>query len=223
MEQPHCKDKAIFKTSLLFGRGPLHCTVWSIFKDHPTIPFSAILVSRSSQLQQGRLDRVGWCIIVAGCGETLQQYKLQVLKNVGPSLTVIGSDMQSLKHVWWYHIWHVDKAILHLTFMGSYGFSTKPKILLHSKKKKSDYLYFYMKIRFCFFFKFYRNFSVRLLLLFFFYLSGQLFFSIQFGDRNYNKTYTLPLKVKWPYPNKKCWFIIYSVSLGPFRNKVGLI
>lgn len=111
----------------------------------------------------------------------------------------------------------------HLTFMGSYGFSTKPKILLHSKKKKSDYLYFYMKIRFCFFFKFYRNFSVRLLLLFFFYLSGQLFFSIQFGDRNYNKTYTLPLKVKWPYPNKKCWFIIYSVSLGPFRNKVGLI
>ena len=63
----------------------------------------------------------------------------------------------------------------------------------------------------------------QIIIIYFFYLSGQLFFSIHFGDRNYNKTYTLPLKVKWPYPNKKCWFIIYSVSLGPFRNKVGLI
>jgi hypothetical protein len=36
--------------------------------------------------------------------------------------------------IWYMACWQSESD--HLTFMGSYGFSTKPKILLHSKKRK---------------------------------------------------------------------------------------
>jgi len=167
------KIKAVFKTSLLFGRGPLHCMVhFQRPPHHPVLRHFGFEVLAVTTRPLGPCWVVPYCCWLRRDPITVQASGSQKCRSV----TDCYREWQSLKHVWWYDIWHIWQSETdHLTFMGSCGFSTKPKFCFIRKKNQITCI-FTWKFGFASSSNFTEIFRWKLKDQIFFYLSGQLFY-----------------------------------------------